>query len=78
MRDHEGGLAVAAEQIGLGKERGSNFWIRAGSWGKGAALILAGEVVEGLALLKPNLKEFCANGGLQMAPLGFCYEALVP
>ncbi len=75
LRDHAGALAAAEEAIRLGEERGSNFWRRNGAWGKGAALVLEGKVAAGLSLLGPNLREFVEEGGLQMAPQGFCHEA---
>ncbi len=75
LREHEQVLRLANEAMLLAEERGSEFWRIGVTWAKGAALIQAGEVAEGRALLGCGLRAFMGHGGLQNVPFKYCIEA---
>jgi tetratricopeptide (TPR) repeat protein len=68
-------LALTEQMIRFGEERGSGFWQLGAEWRRGAALIQADRVEEGLGLLTSATRQYLAGGGRQNMPFALCCEA---
>ncbi len=68
-------MDLTEQMIRFGEERGSGFWQLGAEWRRGAALIQADRVEEGLELLTPAIRQYLAGGGRQNMPFALCCEA---